>query len=152
MRAYYDSPIGRITLESDGKYLTALRFDCTFAETEGDCNVFSQTKRWLDVYFSGRCPDFTPPLAPDGTQYRKAVWKALCEIPFGQTVTYTYIAEKVAAAQGKTSFSARAAGGAIGANPIAIIIPCHRVIGADGSLTGFAYGIERKKYLLELEK
>jgi methylated-DNA-[protein]-cysteine S-methyltransferase len=111
--------------------------------------VFELTEKWLDVYFSGREPDFTPPLRMEGTPFRLRVWELLREIPYGSLISYGAIAEKLRAAGIKAS--PRAVGGAVGANPVSIIVPCHRVIGSDGSLTGYAGGLETKKALLRLE-
>ena len=164
--AHYDSPIGGITLASDGVALIGLWFEGQkhFAAMLGpqhrECNdlpVFAETKRWLDIYFCGKEPDFMPPLDPQGTSFRLKIWEILLTIPYGKTVTYGKIARRVAETLHETSLpkqhmSAQAVGGAVGHNPIAIIIPCHRVIGANGSLTGYAGGLERKKYLLKLEQ
>ncbi len=111
-----------------------------------------QAARWLDCYFSGRSPDFLPPLKPEGSPFRRRVWEELLRIPYGTTVTYGSIAKKLAEEEGRPHMSAQAVGGAVGHNPIGIIIPCHRVVGADGSLTGFGGGIKTKKALLELER
>ena len=214
--AHYDSPLGGITLASDGEALTGLWFegqkhyavmlDPQHRECD-DLSMFAETKCWLDSYFSGQVPDFTPKLAMRATPFRQAIWEILLTIPYGKTVTYGEIARRFvetfhetslqssslhnASLHGATSLdtssqnaplqvtssqdalsqcsllqgmsiqgamlakknmSAQAVGGAVGHNPIAIIIPCHRVIGANGSLTGYAGGVERKKYLLELER
>ena len=128
-----------------------------FADTLPDEHVSQETpvltkaKKWLDIYFSGEEPKFTPPLHPVGTAFRQAVWKILLQIPYGQTVTYGEIAQQLAAEQGISTMSAQAVGGAVGHNKISVIIPCHRVIGADGSLTGYAGGIDKKIALLGLE-
>ena len=106
--------------------------------------VLEETRRWLDIYFIGRIPDFTPPLRLRGTPFRKAVWRILLEIPYGHTVTYGAIAARLA--------GPRAVGGAVGSNPVSLIVPCHRVVGADGSLTGYAAGLDRKRALLRLER
>lgn len=111
--------------------------------------VFDQTKRWLDLYFSGREPGFTPALNPAGSAFRRAVWEILLKIPYGKTTTYGQIAREIAAARGLAKMSAQAVGGAVGHNEISIIIPCHRVVGAHGSLTGYAGGIDRKIKLLQ---
>ena len=111
-----------------------------------------RTKLWLDRYFEGRQPEADPlPLAPEGSEFRRQVWRILCRIPWGRTVTYGEIARELASLRGAASLSAHAVGGAVGHNPISVIIPCHRVVGANGSLTGYAGGLERKKFLLELE-
>ena len=156
---HYQSPLGGITISSDGTSLTGLWFDGQkyFASTLGadyeekDLPVFTEAKRWLDIYFSAREPDFTPPLALNGSAFRMAVWQILQNIPYGQTITYGDIARQLAAQTGKARMSAQAVGGAIGHNPISIIVPCHRVVGAGGSLTGYAGGIDKKVQLLELE-
>ncbi len=156
---HYQSPLGGITISSNGTALTGLWFDGQkyFASTLGadyeekDLPVFTEAKRWLDIYFSGREPDFTPPLSLNGSAFRMAVWQILQSISYGQTITYGDIARQLAAQTGKTKMSAQAVGGAVGHNPISIIVPCHRVIGAGGSLTGYAGGIDKKVQLLELE-
>lgn len=114
--------------------------------------IFEQTVRWLNVYFSGKDPDFTPPLYKEGTEFRKAVWEIILEIPFGKTMTYGEIANRIARQRGISKMSAQAVGGAVGSNPISLIIPCHRVIGTNGRLTGYGGGLERKAELLKLEK
>lgn len=156
---YYDSPLGKLLLTADALGLTGLYFDgektepgrLPFVYTERETPLLAETKRWLDVYFSGREPDFLPPLHPAGSAFRQAVWALLLKIPYGQTTTYGAIARQLAAKQGIPKMSAQAVGGAIGDNKIAIVIPCHRVIGANGSLTGYAGGMNRKAALLELE-
>ena len=153
---HYASPLGGITLTSDGESLTGLWFGgqkcfprrIISESTEAELPVFTQTVKWLDIYFSGNAPDFTPPLNPQTTPFRRAVYEILLTIPFGQTVTYGGIAEQ----KGIARMSAQAVGGAVGHNPIAVIIPCHRVLGADGSLTGYAGGLDRKAALLRLEQ
>ena len=156
---HYASPLGGITLASDGEALTGLWFDGQkyFAATldpeheEKPLPVFAEADRWLAVYFSGRDPGFTPPLNMKTTEFRKAVWELLLTIPFGRTMTYGELAARLAQQMGMEKMSARAVGGAVGHNSISLIIPCHRVIGADGALTGYAGGIERKEKLLRLE-
>lgn len=145
------SPIGRIIIRSDGEAVTALHFSET-EQTGSDCPALETARKWLDIYFSGSNPDFTPPLKAVGTPFREMIWKFLLDIPAGETVSYGDIAKKAAALSGKAKMSAQAVGGAVGHNPIGIIIPCHRVIGSDGSMTGYGFGIERKIFLLELEK
>lgn len=113
--------------------------------------IFDETKRWLDIYFSHEEPKFTPKLNIKGSEFRKDVWKILLEIPYGKTLTYKAIAEKLVESKKYVRMSAQAVGGAVGHNPISIIIPCHRVVGASGSLTGYAGGLDRKVKLLELE-
>ena len=155
----YPSPIGSITNSSNGTALTGLWLDGQkyFAQTlsggyeEKLLPVFEETIKWLDIYFSGEIPDFTPELSIHSTPFRKAVWDILMTIPYGQTMTYGEIAEILAQQTGKKKMSAQAVGGAVGHNPISIIIPCHRVVGADGNLTGYAGGLDRKSFLLELE-
>jgi methylated-DNA-[protein]-cysteine S-methyltransferase len=156
----YVSPLGGITIASDGEALTGLWFDGQkyFADTldpqhkEKDLPVFDEADRWLDVYFSGKAPDFTPMLRMKTTEFRKAVWEVLLTIPFGQTMTYGEIAAVIAKQKGMNRMSAQAVGGAVGHNAISLMIPCHRVVGANGSLTGYAGGIDRKMKLLTLEK
>lgn len=156
---HYLSPIGGITLSSDGESLTGLWFDGQkhFGDTlpqnyeEEELPVFGQAVRWLDTYFCGQAPGFTPPLLMQTTPFRKAVWEIMLTIPFGKTMTYGEIAQKLAEQNGLKKMSARAVGGAVGHNPISLMIPCHRVIGANGSLTGYAGGIRKKAYLLTLE-
>ena len=153
--AYYFSPLGRIVLMSDGTALTELDFaegvpEVSAVHTQKDLPVFREVCRWLDVYFAGRDPGALPPLAPHGTAFQQAVWKVLRGIPYGTTTTYGRIAAHIAAARGGR-MSAQAVGGAVGRNPISILIPCHRVIGTDGSLTGYAGGLDKKEYLLALE-
>ena len=157
--AHYESPLGGITLSSDGEALLGLWFDGQkfFAATlapdheERALPVFDLAKRWLEVYFSGRDPGFTPPLRMNGTAFRRAVWEILLTIPFGRTMTYGEIAAELARREGVARMSAQAVGGAVGHNPISLIVPCHRVIGADGTLTGYGGGLERKRFLLALE-
>ncbi|MBQ7432813.1 MAG: methylated-DNA--[Lachnospiraceae bacterium] len=157
---HYDSPLGGITLASDGQALIGLWFDEQkyFADTLGQEHqekalpVFDQADRWLDLYFSGKAPDFTPPLHMKTTEFRKAVWEIMLTIPFGHTMTYGEIADRIAAQKGLSRMSAQAVGGAVGHNSISLIIPCHRVVGTNGSLTGYAGGIEKKVQLLALEQ
>ena len=154
--AHYTSPLGGITLASDGMALTGLYFDGErdfpdlSAAHKKDLPVFGEVMRWLDLYFAGKEPDFMPPLAPVGTTFQQAVWEILKTIPYGGTTTYGAIAKRLEKSTGKR-MSAQAVGGAVGRNPISILIPCHRVIGADGSLTGYAGGLDKKEYLLGLE-
>lgn len=156
---HYDSPLGGILLAADESGITGLWFDGQkyFARdlpaerVEQNTPALAETKRWLDIYFTGGEPDFTPPLHPIGSGFRQAVWNILLQIPYGQTTTYGEIARQLAAKQGLARMSAQAIGGAVGHNEISIIIPCHRVVGTNGSLTGYAGGIDRKVKLLELE-
>lgn len=151
---HYTSPLGGITLASDGEALTGLWFDGQkyFADTldadhaEKPLPVFDEAVRWLDLYFAGEVPDFTPKLSPRGSAFRRMVWNVLLDIPYGHTMTYGEIARRLGCR------SAQAVGGAVGRNPISLIIPCHRVLGADGSLTGYAGGVDKKRSLLELEQ
>ncbi len=156
---HYRSPLGSMTMASDGEALTGLWFDgqAHFAEglesdhTERMLPVFGQTEKWLDIYFSGRAPDFSPPLRLKTTGFRKRVWEILRTIPFGETMTYGEIAERIAGRKGLQGTSARAVGGAVAHNTILLIIPCHRVVGSGGRLTGYAGGTEKKAKLLALE-
>lgn len=156
--AHYDSPLGDILLAADEIGLTGLWFAGQKyypaqlpGLAEGSCTVLEQAKRWLDAYFAGDRPDFTPTLHLVGTQYQVAVWESLLTIPYGKTVSYRAIGAITAERLGKERFSARAVGAAVGRNPISVIVPCHRVVGADGSLTGYAGGLNRKERLLTLE-
>lgn len=148
METLYNSPLGPITLVSDGLSLTELKFVKLQEGALSNRNlmVFKETCHWLDLYFRGESPDFTPKLSPKGSPFQQKVWQELLKIPYGQTITYGAIAKRIGCR------SARAVGQAIHRNPIAIIIPCHRVIGADGSLTGYASGLNRKEKLLKIEK
>lgn len=156
-----ESVLGKITLCSDGKSLKGLwpEHDKYFGDTipekmvrNDGLDIFTHTRMWLDDYFAGKQPDMNRlTVAPNGSVFRQCVWQLLKEIPYGQTTTYGKLAEKVAVLMGKKS-SARAVGGAVGHNPVSIIIPCHRVVGSDGSLTGFAGGIDMKVWLLEHER
>ena len=154
------SPLGNILLAADEVGLTGLWFEGqkNYARTlspesgERELPVFRQAKHWLEVYFSGKEPAFSVPLHPMGTAFQQRVWDFLRTIPYGNTVTYGEIAKRLAAENGLAHLSAQAVGGAVGRNPISILIPCHRVIGADGSLTGYAGGIGRKRALLTLER
>ena len=156
---HYNSPLGGILLAADEIGLTGLWFDGEkyFADNlpvehiEQETPILLQTRRWLDIYFSGKEPDFMPPLHPVGSKFRQAVWEILLQIPYGQTTTYGEIARQLAEKSGYAKMSAQAVGGAVGHNEISIIIPCHRVVGTNGSLTGYAGGIDKKAKLLELE-
>ena len=157
---HYHSPLGGITVASDGEVLTGLWFDGQkyFAVTlakeheEKMLPVFEETDRWLDIYFQGKEPDFMPALHPVGTEFQSAVWEILRRIPYGRTIPYGEIAGQLAAQRDVKKMSAQAVGGAVGHNKISIIIPCHRVVGSNGSLTGYAGGIDKKIALLKLEK
>ena len=154
--AHYTSPLGGITLASDGMALTGLYFDGErdFPDLspgrKKDLPLFGEVMRWLDLYFDGKEPDFSPALNPTGTAFQMSVWAILRTIAYGETTTYGAIAKRLEKKTGKR-MSAQAVGGAVGRNPISIIVPCHRVIGANGSLTGYAGGLDKKEYLLELE-
>ena len=148
---HYDSPLGGMTMVSDGTALIGLGFGLMEGEPAPELGLFADTAHWLDLYFGGSVPNLTPPLSPEGTPFRRKVWDILLRIPYGKTMTYGEIAAEIARAEGLPRMSAQAVGGAVGHNPIAIIIPCHRVIGADGSLTGYASGLDKKRYLLTLE-
>lgn len=155
--AHYTSPLGGITLASDGQALTGLWFDgqkyfgasLSGERQERELPVFDRAAEWLDLYFSGRAPEFTPPLAMRTTPFRRAVWELLLAVPYGQTTTYGRLAAQIAQKRG--GMSAQAVGGAVGHNLISLIIPCHRVLGSDGGLTGYAGGLEKKRRLLALE-
>ena len=155
----YKSPLGRILLAADEVGITGLWFEGQkyFANTLPDkyipqeTEILAEAKKWLDVYFSGEEPKFTPSLHPKGSTFRQAVWQILLQIPYGQTITYGEVARKMAEMKNVSRMSAQAVGGAVGHNEISIIIPCHRVIGTNGSLTGYAGGIDKKISLLELE-
>lgn len=155
----YTSPLGEITLASDGEFLTGLWLDgqkyyaskLDSEHREEDLPVFRQTAEWLDIYFSGKNPDFTPPLRFTGTGFQNEVWTILTGIPYGSTRSYGDIAGELARRRGLPHMSAQAVGGAVAKNRISIIVPCHRVVGSNGSLTGYAGGISRKIGLLKLE-
>ena len=152
------SPVGNLLLASDGQALTGLwlegqkYFAATLDDNAAECSelpVFRQTTEWLDAYFEKSPLPALPPLAPMGSAFRQAVWKLLLEIPYGQTTTYGELARGLR--ENGVSAAPQAVGGAVGHNPISILIPCHRVLGADGSLTGYAGGVETKRFLLTLE-
>jgi len=146
-----DSPIGPLRVHTDGTAITAVEFH-PFREATGEMDdahpVLVEAKRQLQSYFDGELRDFDLPLAPTGTEFRRRVWAALAEIPYGATTSYGVVARALGLAPG----ASRAVGTANGANPIPIVVPCHRVVGADGSLTGYAGGLERKRLLLDLER
>ena len=160
-KTIYESPVGIITLASDGENIVGLWLEGqkyhggSIKETMADNDnlpIFTMTKSWLDRYFNEEKPKISElPLAPIGGDFRKEVWKILCEIPYGKCITYGDIAKKIAHQRNKSSMSSQAVGGAVGHNPISIIIPCHRVVGATGSLTGYAGGIDKKIKLLKHE-
>ena len=157
---HYKSPLGNITLASDGLSITGLWFDGQkfFADSLDKNNevkflpIFDETIKWLDIYFSGKAPNFTPKIKMKTTDFRKAVWEIMLTIPYGQTMTYGEIANILSKQKGLRRMSAQAVGGAVAHNSISLIIPCHRVIGTNGNLTGYAGGIDKKIKLLTLEK
>lgn len=158
--AKYASPLGAITLACDGEVLIGLWFDgqkhfgsiLPKQVEAAEHPLFAEARHWLDVYFSERTPDHLPPLRYDSTPFRKAVCDIMLTIPYGETVTYGEIAAEIAHQQNLPKMSAQAVGGAVGHNPISLMIPCHRVVGTNGSLTGYGGGIARKVRLLELER
>ncbi len=155
----YESPLGMITFAGNENALTGLWFDGQKYFGAGqlkECRkqelfVFQKVRKWLDIYFHGKDPGFVPPLSMETTPFRKAVWEVMLTIPYGKTMTYGEIARIIARQKGIETMSAQAVGGAVGHNAISLIIPCHRVVGTNGSLTGYAGGIERKRELLKLE-
>ena len=161
-RTDYESPLGRVTLASDGESIVGLWLEGQkyFGDTvngemhrEDRLAIFAKTRDWLDRYFRGEKPAIAEILlAPAGNRFRREVWKILCDIPYGEVMTYGAIARMIAERLGREKMSAQAVGGAVGHNPVSIIIPCHRVVGATGSLTGYAGGIRTKIRLLEHEK
>ena len=154
------TPLGEVRLRSDGKSLTGLWFvgqvnDAKYnrdIEIKDDLPIFEQVETWLESYFSGKQTPITIPLQPKGTNFQEEVWKILQEIPYGETMTYGEIAQIIAKEKGVVTFSAQAVGQAVGKNPISILIPCHRVLGKNGVLTGYAGGIYRKEQLINLER
>ena len=161
-KTYYNSPVGEILIASDGENIIGLwiegqkyyldKIDEKIV-LKNDLKIFEKTKKWLEQYFNKKKPQISElQLGPKGNEFRQLVWKLLCEIPYGKTTTYGELAEKIAREMNKKSMSAQAIGNAVGHNPISIIIPCHRVVGKNGSLTGYAGGIDRKRRLLELER
>ena len=157
---HYESPLGAMTMASDGEHLTGLWFDgqkydrSTISEdalAQPLLPVFTQTTQWLDSYFGGTDPGFTPPISVEGSDFKKMVSSIMLSIPFGATSTYAHIAAEVARRTGRTHMSAQAVGGAVERNPIVLIVPCHRVLASDGSLRGYAGGVDRKEWLLKRE-
>ena len=157
---HYESPLGAMTMASDGDRLTGLWFDgqkydrSTIndeAALEPDLPVFTRTAQWLDAYFEGSDPGFTPPISIEGSDFRKMVTSIMLSIPFGATSTYARIAAEVARRTGRKQMSAQAVGGAVGRNPIVLIVPCHRVLASNGGLRGYAGGVDRKERLLQME-
>ena len=150
--ARYISPLGPLLLTCEDNGLTGIWFDRELEETESSHPILEQTKRWLDDYFAGIIPERNIPVQFYGTPFQKQVWQILLTIPYGQTRTYGDIAREMAVLTGKEKMSAQAVGQAVGRNPISILVPCHRVMGAGGKLTGYASGLEKKVWLLEHEK
>ena len=154
------TPLGEIRLRSDGKSLTGLWFvgqvndakEHSDIEIKDDLPIFGQVETWLESYFFGKQTPITFPLQPKGTIFQERVWKILQEIPYGETMTYGEIAQRIAKEKGVATYSAQAVGQAVGKNPISILIPCHRVLGKNGALTGYAGGVHRKEQLLKLER
>lgn len=155
----YQAPIGGILLAADEIGLTGLWFEgekfyalsLDPEHEEKEVTVFAQVKRWLDIYFSGHEPDFMPPIHMIGSPFQMEVWEILRQIPYGETATYVEIAKQIAAHRGLSRMSAQAVGGAVGHNELSIIVPCHRVVGTNKSLTGYAGGVDKKEKLLALE-
>lgn len=155
--ATYKSPIGNIVIQCDGSSILSVEFAEKTAVNESvsfltEHRLLTLTKKWLDIYFSGEKPDFIPPLKVETTEFRQTVYELLLKIPYGKTMSYSEIAGIIAEERGIKRMSAQAVGGAVGKNPIAIIIPCHRVVGSNNQLVGYAGGLDKKKYLLNLEK
>lgn len=156
---FYNSPLGRMFLTCDSDGITSVGFenqrfsysDTSFEYEESDTPFLKEGRRWLDIYFAGKEAEFTPPLHLIGTEFQKEVWQILLKIPYGSVMTYGEIAKEIAEKRGLDKMSSRAVGGAVGHNPISIIVPCHRVIGSGGNITGYGGGIERKIRLLSLE-
>ena len=154
------SPLGEVRLRSDGESLKGLWFvgqvndakEISDLEIKNDLPIFRQVESWLESYFSGKQTSITIPLQPKGTSFQQRVWQILQEIPYGETMTYGEIAHRIAKEKGVETFSAQAVGQAVGKNPISILIPCHRVLGKNGALTGYAGGVHRKEKLLQLER
>lgn len=154
------SPLGEVRLRSEGESLTGLWFvgqvndakDIDDIEIKNDLPIFGQVESWLESYFSGKQTSITIPLQPKGTSFQQRVWQILQEISYGKTMTYGEIAQRIAKEKGVETFSAQAVGQAVGKNPISILIPCHRVLGKNGALTGYAGGVHRKEQLLRIER
>ena len=154
------SPLGEVRLRSDGESLIGLWFvgqvndakEISDLEIKNDLPIFGQVESWLESYFSGKQTSITIPLQPKGTSFQQRVWQILQEIPYGKTMTYGEIAQRIAKEKGVETFSAQAVGQAVGKNPISILIPCHRVLGKNGALTGYAGGVHRKEQLLRIER
>jgi len=158
--SHYESPLGAMTMASDGERLTGLWFDgqkYDRSTIDGNAGlkphlpIFTQTAQWLDAYFEGAAPGFPPPIRVESSDFKKTVTAIMLSIPFGATSTYARIAAEVARRTGRKQMSAQAVGGAVGRNPIVLIVPCHRVVATNGSLRGYAGGVNRKEWLLEME-
>lgn len=155
----YQSPLGEIVIASDDTAITGLwlvgqrHFDIEVEGciTDKDLPIFDEVSRWLDIYFTGNNPGEIPAVRMNGTPFQLEVWQILQAVPYGKLITYREIAELIAKKRGITKMSARAVGNAVGRNPVSILVPCHRVVGSDGKMTGYAGGIERKVKLLKLE-
>lgn len=155
----YQSPLGKMLLAGDEEGVTGLWFagqkyfavDLEAEHKEQEIPVFKETKKWLELYFAGKQPNFTPSLHLVGTEFQIKVWKMLLTIPYGQTMTYGEMAHKLTRGKAQTKMSAQAVGGAVGHNKISLLVPCHRVVGSKGSLTGYAGGLDKKIALLTLE-
>ena len=147
----YDSPVGKLLLTCSDSGLTGLYLSRD-ADRQDTHPVFQQTATWLDAYFRGEDPPVTVPLALEGTEFQKMVWGILRSIPYGETRSYGSIAKELARLLGKEKMSAQAVGQAVGRNPVSILVPCHRVIGSNGALTGYAGGMEKKIWLLNHEQ
>lgn len=151
----YVSPFGGLRVSFENDFLCGVDFKGFNPDYKPlstvDFNAAKLTALWLDEYFSGKIPDFLPPIKYNGTDFQKIVWDELLKIPYGKTVSYGELAKVVALKRGKAKMSAQAIGGAVGSNPICILIPCHRVIGKDGSLVGYGEGLDKKELLLKLE-
>lgn len=150
--ATYDSPVGKLLLRSDGQAVTGLWVGRELPEAPKEDEVLRKALLWLEGYFRGEAHEVTFPLAPEGTAFQRMIWELLLEIPYGKTRTYAQLAREAAFRLRKERMSAQAVGQAVGRNPIAIAIPCHRVVGAKGQLTGYAWGVEKKQWLLEHER
>lgn len=157
---HYESPLGNMLLAADDTGLTGVWFEGGKYYADGlkpeheerETEILAQAREWLTVYFSGTEPQFLPPVHLTGTPFQLAVWERLQWIPYGETVTYGEIAREIAVQSGIPRMAAQAVGGAVGRNKISIIVPCHRVVGADGGLTGYAGGMDKKERLLSLER
>ena len=150
--AEYESPVGKLLLRSNGEALTGLWIGREAEASLEEDPVLMKTKQWLDAYFREERPTMEIPVAMEGTAFQSVVWNLLLKIPYGKTCTYGELAREAAKLLGKEKMSAQAVGQAVGSNPVSILVPCHRVVGAGGKLTGYAWGIDRKRWLLDHEK